>query len=129
MIQSQNMENITYEDFKKMDIRVGTIRHIEPVEGADKLLKFLIEFTEDTKTHEFIDESGTVIPVRQIVSGIKEFYPDYETLTGKQVLYIINLEPRTIRGVESHGMLMAVGEGKPIFLIPETPVESGSKVR
>jgi len=123
------METITYEEFKKLDMRVGTIRHVEPVEGADKLLKCLIEFTEDVKTHDFIDENGDSIPVRQIVSGIREYYPDYEQLIGKQVLYVINLEPRTIRGVESHGMLMAVGDDVPVFLIPEKKIPSGSRVR
>jgi methionyl-tRNA synthetase len=69
--------------------------------------------------------------VRQIVSGIREFYPDYEKLVGKQLLYVTNLEPRTIRGVESHGMLMAVDgiDGNPVFLIPEIPVDAGSNVR
>lgn len=115
------MENITYDEFKKMDIRVGTIREIEPVEGADKLLKCMVEIGD-------VDAEGNTT-LRQIVSGIHEYYPEYEQLIGKQVLYIVNLEPRTIRGVESNGMLMAVGEGAPIFLVPETPVQPGSKVR
>lgn len=98
-----------------MDIRIGTIKEIEPVEGTDKLLRCQIDFGEPA--------------LRQIVSGIREYYPDYTTLIGKQVLYIVNLEPREIRGHMSHGMLMAVGNEAPIFLIPETPVEPGSKVR
>ena len=117
------MENIdtttyvSYEEFKKMDMRIGTIKSIELIEGADKLLKCLIDFGESE--------------LRQIVSGIREFFPEYETLIGKQVLYIVNLEPRTIRGVESQGMLMAVDgkDGKPVFLVPEGDVMSGSRVR
>ncbi len=109
------MENITYDEFKKMDIRVGTIREIEPIEGTDKLLRCQIDFGEPQ--------------LRQIVSGIREYYPAFETLIGKQVLYIVNLEPREIRGHMSYGMLMAVGNDKPVFLIPEEPVDSGSKVR
>ena len=68
---------------------------------------------------------------RQIVSGIREFFPEYETLIGKQVLYIVNLEPRIIRGVESQGMLMAVDgkDGKPVFLTPEFEVAPGARVR
>jgi methionyl-tRNA synthetase len=62
------------------------------------------------------------------LSGIREYYPEYAELIGKQVLYIVNLEPRTIRGLESHGMLMAVGYDAPIFLVPESPIEPGSKV-
>lgn len=109
------MENITYDEFKKMDIRVGTIKEIEPVEGTDKLLRCQIDFGEPQ--------------LRQIISGIREYYPTFETLIGKQVLYIVNLEPREIRGHMSHGMLMAVGNDKPVFLIPEEPVDPGSKVR
>lgn len=115
------MEYVTYEAFKKMDMRVGTIKVVELVEGADKLLKCQIDFGE-------VDEEGNSV-LRQIVSGIREYIADHETLIGKQLLYIINLEPRTIRGVESHGMLMAVGEGAPVFLTPENPVPPGSKVR
>ncbi len=98
-----------------MDIRIGTIKQVEPIEGTDKLLKCQIDFGEPE--------------ARQIVSGIREYYPEFETLVGKQVLYIVNLEPREIRGHMSHGMLMAVGDDKPIFLVPETPVGPGSKVR
>lgn len=117
------MEYVSYEEFKKMDIRVGTIREIEPVPETDKLLKCLIDFNE-------VDEEGNK-KLRQIVSGIKEFYPEFEKLIGKQVLYIVNLEPRTIKGFESNGMLMAVDglDGCPVFLVPEVEVGVGSKVR
>lgn len=108
------MEYITYEQFKKLDIRVGTIKQVEPIEGTDKLLKCQVD-TGDAE-------------LRQIISGIREFYPEYENLVGKQVLYIVNLEPREIRGFVSHGMLMAVGE-TPVFLVPESQVAAGSKVR
>src|SRR3989339_2167901 len=108
------MEYVSYEEFKKMDIRLGTIREVEPVPETDKLLKCLIDFNEQ-------DEEGNK-KLRQIISGIHEFYPDYEKLIGKQVLYIVNLEPRVIKGLESNGMLMAVGDDKPIFLIPEVEV-------
>ncbi len=144
------MEYVTYEEFKKLDIRVGTIREVEPVEGTDKLLKCQVDFGETVEipaieggdetfkdiekiTAEETPESIFSVrsEFRQIVSGIREFFPDYEKLVGKQVLYIVNLEPRIIRGVESQGMLMAVDgkDGKPVFLIPEVEVNSGSKVR
>ncbi len=123
------MEYVTYDEFKKMDIRIGIIRHVEEIEGADKLLKFLIQFTEELKTQDLELPDGTIVPVRQILSGIREYYPGYQELIGKQVLYIVNLEPRTIRGLESHGMLLAVGDGAPIFLVPESPVAPGSAVR
>ena len=117
------MEHVTYEEFKKMDIRVGTIKEVEPVSETDKLLRCQIDFNE-------IDENGNV-KLRQIISGIHEYYPDPNILVGKQVLYIVNLEPRKIKGFESNGMLMAIDgvDGRPVFLIPEVPVSSGSKVR
>jgi len=117
------MEHVKYDEFKKMDIRLGTIKEVVPVPETDKLLCFQIDFNE-------VDEEGK-IKLRQIISGLHEYYPDYETLIGKQVLYIINLEPRTIKGYESNGMLIAVDGigGKPVFLVPEVPVGVGSKVR
>ncbi len=130
------MEYIKYEEFKKMDIRLGTIKEVEAVAETDKLLRCLIDFNE-TETIEEKDEEGNIIKsktvkkLRQIVSGIHEYYPDPQVLVGKQVLYIVNLEPRTIKGVESNGMLMAVDglDGNPVLLIPEVPVGTGSKVR
>lgn len=122
------MDVVSYEDFKKMDIRVGTIREIEPIEGTDKLLKCTVDFGFKPALE------GTLEPephIRQIVSGIRDFYPEFEKLIGKQVLYIVNLEPRTIRGVESQGMLVAV-DGKddsPVFLVPEQEVSPGARVR
>lgn len=116
------MEYISFEDFKKMDIRLGTIREVVPVPETDKLLCCQIDFNES-------DEKGKP-KLRQIVSGLHEFYPDYEKLIGKQVLYIVNLAPRIIKGYESNGMLMAVDglDGQPVFLIPEVEVDPGVRV-
>jgi len=143
------MNYVNYEDFKKMDMRLGLIKFVEPVEGTDKLLRFEIDFGATEVTLSLTggpDESSeslkeTEIPfgkeeyagrdVRQIVSGIREFFPEYEELVGKYSLYILNLEPREIRGVMSHGMLMAVDdlESKPIFLGPQGEVKPGARVR
>jgi methionyl-tRNA synthetase len=116
-------EYVSYEEFKKMDIRVGTIKEVEAVPETDKLLRCQIDFNE-------VDEEGNK-KLRQIVSGLHEYYPEYQNLIGKQVLYILNLEPRTIKGVTSNGMLMAVDgvDGRPVFLVPEVEVNAGSKVR
>jgi len=120
---TKRMNYISYEDFKKMDIRVGTIREVTVVSEADKLLCCLVDFNEK-------DEGGN-IKLRQIVSVIREYYEDINVLINKQVLYIVNLEPRTIKGFKSNGMLMAIDglEDRPVFLIPEEKVQSGSKVR
>lgn len=117
------MEYISYEEFKKLDIRVGTIKTVEPVAETDKLLKCMVDTGDKTEDGE--------TKLRQIVSGIREYYPDYEKLIGKQVLYIVNLEPRMIKGIQSQGMLMAVDgkEVNPVFLIPEVEVPPGAKVR
>lgn len=116
------MEYVSYEEFKKMDMRIGKICQIEPVPETEKLLVCQIDFNE-------VDEEGNK-KLRQIVSGLREYFPDYEKLIGKKVLYILNLEPRKIKGYESNGMLMAVDglDGRPVFLVPELEVTSGVKV-
>lgn len=132
------MEYVSYDEFKKMDMRVGTIREVTPVPDTDKLLKCMIYFgeTEEVAGEDVEDLGGEVEKIikpklRQIVSGIREFYPEYEKLVGKQVLYIVNLEPRMIKGIESQGMLMAVDgkDGAPVFMTPEVEVNPGTKIR
>jgi methionine--tRNA ligase beta chain len=105
---------ITYDDFKKLDIRIGTIVSAESVIGTDKLLKLEIDFGTEK---------------RQIVAGIAETYqPDH--LIGKDIPVLLNLEPRNIRGVESQGMILAAdADGKPVLLHPDRQVPSGSIVR
>lgn len=122
------MELISYDHFHQLDVRVGLVRFVEPVEGSDKLYRCLVEFDAQLKTEDWTDPAtGIVYPVRQIVSGIRE-YISVEELTGKQLLYLVNLEPRTIRGVVSNGMLLAVGDD-PVFLVPEHPTSPGAKLR
>ena len=104
---------VSFEDFKKLDIRIGRILKVEKVEGADKLLKLDVDLGEEKRT---------------IVAGIAESY-GAEELLGKEVPIIANLEPRMIRGIESRGMILAAVEnGKPIILNPEKEVEPGTKV-
>ncbi len=86
-------DEIQYEDFTKLDIRIGHIIEAEMVEDTDKLIKCTIDFGED-------------IGERTIVSGIREWY-EPEDLVGKRLPYIINLAPRELRGVVSEGMLLA----------------------
>ena len=113
-------EMINYDDFSKLDIRVGTIQSVEVVEDADKLLKLMVDLGEDEP--------------RQIVSGIREHVADIESLVGKQTTFVCNLEPRIIRGLESNGMLFALGEVPPgedsgkglVFLRPESAVPPGT---
>ncbi len=107
------MDTITFEDFKKVEVRIGKITKCEKAENADKLLKLQVDFG-DFK--------------RQIISAIAEWY-DPSDLEGKKLPFIVNLEPRNFRGHESQGMLMAMDtEEKPIFLIPAEDVPEGTLV-
>jgi methionine--tRNA ligase beta chain len=104
---------ISYEDFKKVQVRIGLIVEAERVEGTDKLLKLQVDFGDEK---------------RQIVSGIAQFYTP-EKLVGKQFPFVVNLEARTIRGVESNGMILAISNGEKVVLLkPQKKVPAGSNV-
>jgi methionine--tRNA ligase beta chain len=104
---------ITFEEFKKVDLRIGKIIKAENVEKSKKLLKLQIDIGEEE---------------RQILSGIAEFY-NPEDLVSKEVVVVVNLEPRKMMGLESQGMLLAAGsEEKPVILNPEEEVGAGSKI-
>lgn len=105
---------ITIDEFAKIEVRVGTVTSAERVPETDKLIKCSVDFGE---------EEGP----RTIVSGIAAYIPDPESLVGRQLAYVTNLMPRTIKGVESNGMLFAVGEGDSFaFLSPSKPVPPGT---
>lgn len=108
------MSSITFEEFKKVEIRVGKILSVEKVENADKLLKLQVDF-------------GPELGQRQIVSGIAEYYSSKD-LKGKKLPFIVNLEPRKFKGVESQGMLMAVSGDKPVLLLPAEDVKEGLEI-
>lgn len=110
------MEHISIEDFSKIEARLGRVIHAESVEGSDKLIRFELDFGEETH--------------RQILSGIKQWYPNPEELIGKTLLFCVNLKPRTMMGMESQGMLMAVDgiDGAPVFLVPDKDVTPGAKI-
>ena len=114
---------ISYDDFAKLDIRIGTIKTVEVVEDADKLLKLTVDIGE-------VDEAG--VPThRQIVSGIRTFFEDPQVLVGKQCPFLVNLEPRVIRGFESQGMILAASttEGGFALLHPSAELPQGSKIK
>lgn len=108
---------ITFDDFVKVDLRVGEIKNVEEIEGADKLWKLSVDL-------------GNKIGERTICAGIKEYYSK-EELMNKKIIVVVNLAPRTMRGIESQGMLLAVSdkEKKNVVLIsPEKDIELGSRV-
>lgn len=105
---------IKFEDFQKVDLRIGKIIKAEKIEDSEKLLKLNVDFGEEK---------------RQLVAGIAKFYSP-ESLIGKEIVVVFNLEPKKIRGIESQGMLLAADfGGKPVLLIPEKEVPPGTKIK
>ncbi len=106
---------ITIDDFKKVEIKVGEILSVDLIEGSDKLLKLKVNFgTEE----------------RQVLSGIKAFFPDPQVLVGKRYPFVTNLAPRKMMGLESQAMILAVGgEGDIPFALFETAGTPGARVR
>ncbi len=102
---------ITYDDFKKVEIRAGKILSAEKIPDTDKLLKLSVDFAET-------DEQGNAKP-RQIVSGISLYFPEPAMLVGKTCMFVTNLEPRMIKGFESNGMLFAVSTAEGAFSLLE----------
>ncbi len=113
---------VSIDDFHKLDIRVGTVVSAERVPETDKLIRLEVDFGN-------LDEGG--LGVRQILSGIAMFVTP-ESLIGKQFPFVTNLEPRTLKGLESQGMILATGgkaEGEAFALLtPSHEVKRGSKV-
>ena len=107
--------DISFDDFNKMDIRVGTILEAERVPKTDKLMKLLID---------------TGIDKRTVVSGIAAYYKP-EEIIGQKVSILVNLAPRKIKNIESQGMILMAenNKGELSLLSPERPVESGNTVR
>jgi methionine--tRNA ligase beta chain len=122
---------ITYDDFKKVEITVGKILSAEKIPDTDKLLKLSVDFAE---TKEVLNADGTktiTSAPRQIVSGISTYFPDPTVLVGKTCMFVTNLEPRTIKGHESNGMLFAVSTEAGAFslLEPNSSIPSGTKAK
>lgn len=109
-----NKERISIDEFSKIEVRVGAVRSAERVPETDKLLRLMIDFGE---------EAGP----RQIVSGIAAYVPEPAELVGRELAFVTNLAPRTIRGIESDGMLFAVGAGDAFaFLVPDREIPPGT---
>jgi methionyl-tRNA synthetase len=105
---------ITIDEFSKIEVQVGTVRSAERVPETDKLLRLEVDFSE---------LSGP----RQIISGIAAYVPEPELLIGRQLAFVTNLAPRTIRGLESNGMLFAIGSDATFaFLTPDREVPPGT---
>ncbi len=106
---------VPFSDFSRLDLCVGTVVSAKPLEGTEKLLVLDVELGESVK--------------RQLVAGIAKTHKA-EELVGKQVVVVVNLEGREIKGVESQGMILAADvEGVPVLLAPEEKIPPGTKIR
>jgi len=106
---------IQFDDFAKIELRVATVLEAAPHPNADKLLVLKVDIGTEQ---------------RQILAGIRQWY-EPASLVGRQVVIVANLAPRTMRGLESQGMLLAAGNGDRstiVFVTPEKPIEAGAKV-
>ena len=109
------MGNVSFEDWTKLNLRVAEILEIESIGGADKLYKLKIDLGTETRT---------------LVAGLKTYYTR-EELEGKRCIVFTNLEPRTIKGIESQGMILAAvndDQSKVKILQPDGAMEIGSRV-
>ncbi len=134
---------ISFEDFKKVEIKIGKILSAEKVVDADKLLKLSVDFGPKSVPMQEVVATEPVAEqpvqqlvqvaerdIRQIVSGIAMHFPDPSVLVGKLSPFVVNLEPRVIRGLESQGMILAVGsEGAFSLLETNSTILPGTLVK
>lgn len=105
---------ITIDDLAKIDIRVGTIERVEDIAGSSKLVRVMVDFGDFTRT---------------ILAGMKRERDDPSEIEGRQALFVVNMEPRSIMGEQSEGMLFDVGYDngiRPVLAVPEHPVPNGA---
>ncbi len=106
---------ISLQDLERADIRVGTIRQVDDLPKSDQLLKLTVSFGDHTRT---------------ILAGMKQERADPGALVGRQALFVVNLQPRSMMGVESEGMLFDIGYAdgiEPALAVPEWPVPDGAR--
>lgn len=128
------MEEISYDDFAKVEMKIGTIESVEIVEDADKLLRLSVDFGLKPSVEGSPDQPkagrGEERDIRQIISGIREYFDDPQFLVGKQCPFVTNLKPRVIRGYESQGMILAASADEVFgLLIPHNTLPSGTKLK
>jgi methionine--tRNA ligase beta chain len=105
---------ITIDQFRELELKVGTVTSAEPHPNADRLVVLRVDLGGEE---------------RQIVAGIRAHYAP-ETLVGRQIVVVANLEPATLRGVQSQGMLLAASSGERVVLVrPDEPVAAGALVK
>ena len=106
---------ISFSEFEKVDIRIGTIERVENIKDSNKLVRLIVDFGD----HK-----------RNILAGIKQERTDQSEIEGKQALFVVNLEPRKMMGELSEGMLFDIGYADgitPVLAVPEKLVPNGSR--
>jgi tRNA-binding protein len=106
---------ITLADLEKIDVRVGTIVAVEDIAGSDKLVRLVVDFGD----HQ-----------RNILAGIKQERENLRAIEGRQALFVVNLEPKKMRGEMSEGMLFDIGYAdgvQPVLSVPENTVPNGTR--
>ena len=106
---------ISMSDLERIDVRVGTIESVEDVPSADALVKLVVDFGDRKRT---------------VVAGLKKERPNTREIVGKQALFVVNLEPRRMKGIVSEAMLFDVGYADgilPRLAVPEEPVPNGTR--
>ncbi len=107
--------SVSFDLLQQIDVRVGTNQQVSDVPGADKLVQLRVSFGDHTRT---------------IVAGMKQERANPREIEGRQALFVVNLEPRKMRGVLSEGMLFDIGYGDgltPVLAVPESPVPDGAR--
>lgn len=106
---------ITMEDLEKIDVRVGTIVSVDDIPDSRTLVRLTVDFGDEQRT---------------ILAGMKGEREDPAEIEGRQALFVVNLEPRTMMGIESQGMLFDIGYADgitPVLAVPERPVPNGAR--
>jgi methionyl-tRNA synthetase len=115
---------ITFDDFQKIELKIGKIISATPVEGSSKLLKLAVDFNETVEaTPEMADNTSGNISnkkIRQVISGIAKQFPDPAVLVGKKYTFVTNLASRMIMGLESQAMIMAASANDTLALLEPT---------
>lgn len=128
-IKQEENKKINIDEFKKIDLKLGRILSAEKVPDTDKLLLLSVDlgpyFVEASQDKEETQD------IRQIVSGIAMYFPNIEELVGKTCMFVANLEPRIIRGLESNGMILALStsDGKFSLLEPNKEIPIGTSAK
>jgi len=123
-------EIISFDDFKKIEIRIGKIISAEKVENSDKLLKLQVDFGSTVGGTSDVPPTANNREIRQIIAGIAKFYAP-EALLGKECPFAYNLAPRALAGLESQGMILCPSDAssQPVLLHPDKEVPPGALIK